>query len=73
MIKDLIQRNKEHEQFAYIVSHNLRGPLANILGYINLVRKKDNTPENLEEYLQLLSESAHKLDETIRDLGRLCS
>jgi signal transduction histidine kinase len=66
----LIQRNKEHEQFAYIVSHNLRGPLANILGYINLI-KEDNTKEETEEFLQLLSESANKLDETIRDLSRL--
>ena len=71
MIKDLIQRNKEHEQFAYIVSHNLRGPLANILGYISLIEEEDNTKEDAEEYLQLLSASANKLDETIRDLSRL--
>lgn len=71
MIKDLIQRNKEHEQFAYIVSHNLRGPLANILGYISLIREEDNARAETEEYLQLLSESACKLDETIRDLNRL--
>jgi len=71
MIKDLIQRNKEHEQFAYIVSHNLRGPLANILGYINLVQEEGNSKEDTEEYLQMLAASANKLDETIRDLSRL--
>jgi PAS domain S-box-containing protein len=71
MIKELIQRNKEHEQFAYIVSHNLRGPLANILGYTSLIQEEDNTCEDKEEYLQLLSASANKLDETIRDLGKL--
>lgn len=71
MINELIQRNKEHEQFAYIVSHNLRGPLANILGYISLIQEEGNTKEDAEEYLQLLSLSANKLDETIRDLSSL--
>ena len=71
MLKDLIQRNKEHEQFAYIVSHNLRGPLANMLGYINLIQEEGNTKEELVEYRQLLSISANKLDSTIRDLSSL--
>jgi len=71
MLRDLIQRNKEHEQFAYIVSHNLRGPLANILGFVNLIQEDDNSKAEIGEYLRLLSESANKLDETIRDLSRL--
>jgi PAS domain S-box-containing protein len=32
MTADIIQRNKDLEQFSYIVSHNMRAPLANILG-----------------------------------------
>jgi light-regulated signal transduction histidine kinase (bacteriophytochrome) len=73
MLKDLIQRNKEHEQFAYIVSHNLRGPLANILGFVNLLQEEEiqDTKEDMREYLRLLSESANKLDETIRHLSSL--
>ncbi len=73
MLKDLIQRNKEHEQFAYIVSHNLRGPLANILGFVNLLQEEEiqDTNEDMREYLRLLSESASKLDETIRHLSSL--
>src|SRR5207253_11214576 len=30
MTLDIIQRNKDLEQFAYIISHNLRSPVANI-------------------------------------------
>ena len=32
VLNDLIKRNSELEQFAYIISHNLRAPVANIIG-----------------------------------------
>jgi len=32
MVNELILRNKDLEQFAYIISHNLRAPVANIIG-----------------------------------------
>ena len=41
---ELMQRNRDLEQFAYIISHNLRAPVANILG-LNLLLN-DHPNEN---------------------------
>ena len=69
MTLDLIQRNKDLEQFSYIISHNLRAPVANILGLANLIRaSKLNEMERIktQEYLFLAVE---KLDEIVNDLN----
>jgi PAS domain S-box-containing protein len=69
---DLIQRNKDLHQFAYIISHNLRSPVANIIGLSSIIT--DNLPINKTEHKTLingLSVSARKLDEVIRDLNHI--
>lgn len=69
--KDLIRRNKDLEQFTYIVSHNLRAPVANILGLINIGNTPDLSPEERQELNQGLLESVYKLDDTVKDLNQI--
>ncbi|WP_158233215.1 PAS domain S-box protein [Reichenbachiella sp. 5M10] len=64
----LIQRNQALEQFAYIISHNVRAPLANILGLTNLLPVLGTEIDN---YLDGLKESASKLDQVVTDLNRM--
>jgi methyl-accepting chemotaxis protein len=69
---DLVQRNKELEQFAYMVSHNLRAPVANILGFtyvLNSIGKNNNM--QLQPVLEALCASAKKLDDIIIDLNQI--
>lgn len=66
---DLIQRNKELEQFAYIVSHNLRGPVSNIIGLTNELLITPPTDEIYPDFLTGLKNTTDKLDEVIKDLG----
>ncbi|KAA3436076.1 PAS domain S-box protein [Rufibacter hautae] len=68
---DLLQRNKDLEQFAYIVSHNLRAPVANIIGLSNLT--KTLSPENplFHKSMEGLRTSVDKLDEVIIDLNNV--
>ena len=69
----LHKRNQQLEQFAYIISHNLRGPVASIIGLIKLFdREKMADQENLQ-YLDYLYQSAIKLDAVISDLGQVLS
>ncbi len=67
----LHKRNQQLEQFAYIISHNLRGPVASIIGLIKLIdRSSIGKGDNLQ-YLNMLDQSAVKLDAVITDLGQV--
>jgi PAS domain S-box-containing protein len=67
---DLIQRNKDLEQFSFIVSHNLRGPVANILGLSNLLKEVSMSQEEKEKARKFLFEAVERLDLVITDLNQ---
>lgn len=69
IVSDIIQRSKRLEQFAYIVSHNLRLPVANILGLTNLLNNSSHEEEKVD-LLRYLHESTAQLDEVIKDLNK---
>jgi len=66
--KDLIYRNRDLEQFTYIVSHNVRAPVASLLGLTNILSDYDITEKERKEMITGISISAHRLDEVIKDL-----
>lgn len=69
MIADIVQRNNNLEQFSYIVSHNLRAPVANILGLTDIMENSPIDKEEEKAILEYLVTSAKKLDEVIRDIN----
>jgi signal transduction histidine kinase len=71
MTRDLVQRNKDLEQFAYIVSHNLRGPVANILGISHILRESNVSEKDRAEALEGIYTATSKLDEVILDLNHI--
>ncbi|HMI02125.1 MAG TPA: PAS domain S-box protein [Pedobacter sp.] len=66
---DILSRNKDLEQFSYIVSHNLRSPVANIIGLSEALRVEDLDPKTKDEVMEGISDSVIKLDEVITDLN----
>jgi len=68
---DLVKRNADLEQFTYIISHNLRAPLANIIGLAELLHEADLQTHGDKENLEALSYSAHNLDSVIIDLNHV--
>jgi signal transduction histidine kinase len=71
IIDELSARNQNLEQFSYIVSHNMRAPVARVLGLLDLFDR--NTPSNPfnQEILQYLDESAQNLNTIIADLSEI--
>jgi len=69
MTADIVHRNKELEQFAYITSHNLRAPVANIIGILDLMAINEPKKEIAAEMRSALVTSVRKLDSIIKDLN----
>lgn len=67
---DLLQRNRDLEQFAFIVSHNLRAPVANILGLNSLLKEELPADEKLS-ILEKISLSTERLDSVVQDLNTI--
>jgi PAS domain S-box-containing protein len=71
--EDLYKHNRDMHQFAYIVSHNLRSPVANIMGITNLMELDKDDPETLAQYVGDLKKSVNRLDDIIKDLSKILS
>ncbi|MFT2007824.1 PAS domain S-box protein [Pontibacter sp. 13R65] len=69
LTEQLLKQNQNLQQFAYIVSHNLRAPIANILGLTSVYNKaQPDSPIN-SKVIDNLVKSASSLDSVIRDLN----
>jgi PAS domain S-box-containing protein len=66
---ELERQNKNLEQFSYILSHNLRAPVANFLGLMSLMEKSYNDTEQIKVIMQKLHKVSVNLDETIKDIN----
>jgi signal transduction histidine kinase len=66
--EELVKYNNELIQFSYTVSHNLRGPVARMLGLTRLLKRSDddNEKNRLEDMVVKASE---ELDEILKDLS----
>ncbi len=71
LIRELTQNNKDLKQFSYITSHNLRAPLSNLTGLLNLIEDIPIENQELQEILDGFTKSTHLLNETINDLVKV--
>ena len=65
--EELKKLNNELDKFTYSTSHDLRAPLASVLGLINLIRVTGNDSEKTQ-YVDLIEKSVKKLDHLIHEI-----
>ncbi|WP_367864693.1 ATP-binding protein [Pedobacter sp. WC2423] len=70
LIQDFTKRNQDLNQFVYIISHNLRTPLANLIGLINIL-ETDLLDDYNKGIVDLFKCSTERLSETVFDLTHI--
>ena len=61
----LLNQNEQLKEIAWLNSHQVRRPLSNIMGLINLIKDAENKREDLVEFIDLLIQSSRELDTAI--------
>jgi PAS domain S-box-containing protein len=70
--QELLISNKELKQFAYITSHNLRSPVANLLMLMQLFKQEELSEKNTILF-QKTDQSIKQLNQTLDDLNEILS
>jgi len=67
--EDLKKRNEELDAFAHTAAHDLKNPLANIIGFIEWLDTHPELPEtDRQDYLRTIGRNAKKMDNIIDEL-----
>lgn len=69
--KELLDYNHQLEQFAFIASHNLRAPVASLLGLGQLLDVSSLSDADRHQISQNMIHSARELDRVVRDLSTI--
>jgi len=66
----LEQSNKELEEFAYVVSHDMKQPIRTIISYLSLLKRKyeNELDEEANVFINFSIEGANKMSDLIRDI-----
>lgn len=67
-IRELQESNDELKQFSYVISHNLRAPLANLTGLLSLLDTETIKDEDTLELIEAVKSSTNKLNITVNDI-----
>lgn len=68
--EELSRSNRELEQFAYVVSHDLQQPLQSVTGFVKLLQLKygDTLDETAQDYLNRIHETGSRMQRLVQDL-----
>lgn len=68
--EELVRHNNELRQFSYTVSHNMRAPVARLLGLTDLLNRS-KLDHDRSEISNMIRKSSYELDEVLRDLNQI--
>jgi signal transduction histidine kinase len=69
--RELVEKNNQLEQFAFMAAHNLRSPVARIKGLGNLLNMLDANDPERKFIIERIVESTVSLDQALHDLNTI--
>jgi len=74
LVKERTEKINAHlvqiTKYAHMNSHEVRAPLARVLGLMHIIKKEEN-PDQLKYCLKMLEESSEELDAIVKKMNRL--
>ena len=69
-LESYIKSNLEFEKFAFIVSHDLKEPIRNIMSFTQLlgIKLQNNKDKELNDYLSFILDSTHNLNNLVNGI-----
>lgn len=67
---EIEQQNARLTEIAWALSHDVRGPLARMMGLMQVIKKGPEYASDFQKVLPMMSESADELDNVIRGIVR---
>lgn len=68
LIEELTRNNKDLQQFSYITSHNLRAPIANLLGLVEAYNRDNPADEFNKVVIDGVATATNQINNTLHDL-----
>jgi len=67
-VTDFMRALRVKDEFVASVSHELRTPLTSIRGYVDLLRERDDLPDDASHFLGVVARNAERLGRLVADL-----
>ncbi|MCU0436896.1 MAG: tetratricopeptide repeat protein [Raineya sp.] len=69
--QELMQTNSQLEQFAYVLAHNLRSPIARLRGLVSCIDMNNPNSSDNFKILEYIGTSSLELDSIVKDLNKI--
>ena len=69
--EELMKKNMDLEQFAYVASHDLKAPVSNLLGLTDIIEEMEGVGKEALPYFKKLKVSVNRMDTTIKNLNEV--
>jgi tetratricopeptide (TPR) repeat protein len=68
--RKVIEQNEKLQEYSYFNAHKIRGPLARVLGLVNIM-EFELTQRSMIEYNRMLKQAGLDLDQSIREINQI--
>jgi signal transduction histidine kinase len=69
--RQLVEYNHQLEQFAFATAHNLRAPVARILGLGNVLHSSNHSANEITEISDKMVETSRELDQVVNEINTI--